>query len=127
MSEHDDQTRVFNWARSMAVICPELLLLFAIPNGAKLPWITDRKGRRFSPEANRLKDEGMKPGVPDFCLPVARKGFHGLFIELKFGRNKPSEQQIWWMDQLSTQGYLATACWGADQAIMTLQEYVGIV
>jgi hypothetical protein len=123
-SEHDEQARILSWAEITAAAYPELALLYAIPNGAKLPWKRDKKGKRFSPEAMRLKDEGLKAGVPDLCLPVARQDYNGLYIEMKYGRNKPTPAQIWWLDQLARQGYLAVVCWGAEEAIGVLREYL---
>jgi hypothetical protein len=129
MAEHDEQAAVINWAQFLTGQYPELGLLFAIPNGAKLPYFEARsrsgKKYRWSPEAEKLKAEGLKPGVPDLFLPVARKGYNGLFIELKYGRNKPSEQQVAYLDALSAQGYLAVVCWGAEEAIETITEYLG--
>ena len=84
MSEHDEQAALFEWATWHTSQCPELGLLFAIPNG----------GHRHPVVAARLKAEGVRAGVPDICLPVARKGYHGLFVELKFGRNKPTPAQV---------------------------------
>ena len=40
-----------------------------------------------------LKKEGVKAGVPDIVLPVLRCTYHGLYIELKVGRNKTSLKQ----------------------------------
>jgi hypothetical protein len=105
---------------------PELRLLHAIPNGAKLPWLRDKRGQRFSPQAFKLKAEGLRSGVPDLCLPAPRKGYHGLYIELKHGDNKPTDDQVWWLDRLSEQGYLALVCWEADEAIEAIGEYLGI-
>ena len=126
MSEHNDQAAVFAWAALQEGRRPDLKLLYAIPNGAKLPWRRNQKGQRYSSEAMKLKAEGLRSGVPDTCLPVARKGFHGLYIEMKHGRNKPSDNQAWWMDQLTQQGYLAVACWGPQEAIDTLCEYLDL-
>lgn len=125
MSEHDEQAFIFRWATLMEGRCPELELLAAIPNGAKLPFVK-RNGKRYSPEAMRLKEEGLKPGFPDMILPVPKRPYHGLFIELKFGSNKPTPEQERWLDALNEQGYLAVACWGADEAIEVISEYLGI-
>ncbi len=73
----------------------------------------------------QLKAAGVKAGVPDLCLPVARQGWHGLFIELKVGRNRPQERQVGWLDRLTAEGYLAVACWGWDEARETLEAYLG--
>ena len=51
---------------------PQLRLLYAIPNARK---------RSFA-MAKFLQAEGMRPGVPDMCLPVAMNGFHGLHVEM---------------------------------------------
>jgi hypothetical protein len=125
MSEHDEQRAIFEWAAWREGQYPELKLLAAIPNGAKLPYIK-KNGKRFSPEAVRLKAEGLKPGFPDMILPVPKGEYHGLFIELKFGGNKPTPEQAVWLDRLTERGYLAVACWGANEAIEVISEYLGI-
>ena len=40
---------------------------------------------------------GVKAGVPDLCLPVPMNGYAGLYIEMKYGSNKPTAQKR--MDQ----------------------------
>lgn len=125
-SEHEQQTLVIDWAEINSIAHPELRLLHAIPNGAKLPWMRDKRGQRFSPQALKLKAEGLRSGVPDLCLPVPRKGYHGLYIELKHGDNKPSEDQVWWLDRLNELGYQALVCWEADEAIEAIGEYLSI-
>ena len=65
-SEATEQERVINWARFYAKDFPELDLLHHIPNG----------GSRNQLEAANLKRQGVKAGVPDLCLPVARNGKH---------------------------------------------------
>lgn len=72
-SEATEQERVINWARFYAKDFPELELLHHIPNG----------GSRNQLEAANLKRQGVKAGVPDLCLPVARNGKHGLYVEMK--------------------------------------------
>lgn len=127
MSEHEEQVFVFEWAKMMEAQHPELALLHAIPNGAKTGYIKDKKtGRTYSPEKMRLNREGQKKGVPDICWPVARHNFHGLYIEMKHGKNKPTPEQEWWLDRLAEQGYLAVACWEAQDTIDTICEYGGI-
>lgn len=130
-SEHDEQRALIWWTNFYSTSHPELKLLFAIPNGAKLPY--SGKGKhRFSRQAIILKEEGLKNGVPDLCLPVARNNFHGLYIEMKRipirGRKggQPTQEQKWWKEQLTQQGYLAITCWGAKEAIAVLTSYLNI-
>ncbi len=116
-SEHDEQATVVAWCRMQG---GEWALIFAIPNGMHLAG----NSRARAAKMNKLKAEGLAPGIPDLFLPVARGGWHGCFIEMKAGDNKPTDNQAGWLDKLTTQGYYATACWGADEAIEALTEYM---
>lgn len=112
--EHQHQAALFRWAGFQCRRLPELNLLFAIPNG----------GYRNPATAGRLKAEGVKPGVPDVCLPVARGEFHGLFIEMKAGRNRPTTSQVAWHFHLSQQGYRVAVCYGVEAAIEVIEGYL---
>lgn len=112
--EEHEQIAIMSWARLMEHQIPELRLLHHIPNG----------GKRSTREAQYLKYAGVKPGVPDLCLPVARGGYHGLYIELKWGKNTPTQDQQEMLAALNEQGYLAVVKWGADEAIQTLTDYL---
>ena len=113
-TEHDEQVALFKWAAHMTFRYPELDLLFAIPNG----------GKRDKIIAIQLQREGVKPGVPDVCLPVPRQGWHGLFIELKYGRNTPTEYQLSWLERLTEHGYLAVVCYGWQDAVEVIKDYL---
>ncbi len=113
-SESNEQISLFEWCEYSLGKYPELKLLFHVPNG----------GCRSTATAGRMKAEGVKPGVPDLFLPVAKNGYHGLFIEMKAGRNKPTAHQAQWLEQLSVQGYLAVVCYGWEEAAKILTEYL---
>jgi hypothetical protein len=98
--------------------------MFAIPNGAWLPWKVNRRGKRYSPEAIKLKDEGLKSGVPDIFLPCPVGSFAGLFIEMKFGDNKPSIEQAGWIAALKVKGYYVEVVWGWEAAVAKIKEYL---
>lgn len=89
--------------------------VFHIPNG----------GKRNAREAAHFKRQGVRPGVPDLFVPVARGGHHGLFIEMKSKSGKTTAQQEKWLALLDAQGYMSCVCYGADQAIATIQSYIG--
>ena len=119
-AEDDDQKALFEWASTKANSGSPIRLLHAIPNG----------GKRNPREGARMKLQGVKAGVPDMCLPVARDGFHGLYIELKRpivkGEAKPvvSPEQKYWIEQLREQGYRAEVCYGWIEAKTLIEEYL---
>lgn len=114
-TEAQEQITLFSWAAMQSGKYPELNLLYHIPNG----------GSRHKAEARRLRAEGVKAGVPDLCLPVARGKYHGLYIELKRQHGgKISGFQNKWLSGLSSQGYKAVLCCGWEQAAKTIIEYL---
>ena len=121
--EHDEQVKVFEWAEITSLKFPALKMLLAIPNGAFY-------GGHWS-VANKMKAEGVKKGVPDIFLPVVMQRSElayevdsGLWIEMKAGKNKPSEQQKWWLEQLEKQGYVTRVCYSAEEAIEAIEDYL---
>ena len=111
-TEADEQTTLFEWAELQSGRYPELKLLYHVPNG----------GSRNKIEAARLQAQGVKAGVPDLCLPVARGGNHGLYIELKRQRGgRISEEQVRW---IMKHGYSAAICRGWEEAARTIVEYL---
>lgn len=115
-SEHEEQVALMEWAAYQANAAPELGLLFAIPNG----------GDRHPAVAAKLKAEGVKAGVPDLMLPVARGPYHGAFVELKVGRNRPHAAQLEWIERLRRQGYYAVVCHGFDEARQAIEDYLSL-
>lgn len=71
-----------------------------------------------------IQRQGVKAGVPDLHLPVARGGYHGLYIELKVGSNKATALQKDWIKELTKQGYLAVVCYGWQEAAEQLVNYL---
>ena len=114
MSEHLHQCAVMQWAKLSEKKYPFIDLLHAIPNG----------GARHIQVAKKLKAEGVKSGVPDLCLPLPRCGYAGLYIEMKYGDNKVSTNQAWWIDRLRAAGHKVIVCWSADEAIEKIKAYM---
>ena len=111
------QEMLFRWITYQLGEYPELALLYHIPNG----------GKRDAKTATILKRQGVKAGVPDLCLPVARNGKHGLYVEMKWGKNKTTDKQDWWLEQVRQQGYETAVCWTAEEAMDTIAGYVGVM
>ena len=114
-TEHVEQSMLLQWVNEHVEQWPELRLFYHIPN----------EGKRSPVAALRLKREGMKKGVPDNCLPVARGGYHGLFIELKRVRGgRVSDEQKQWIADLGAQGYKAVVCKGWQIAAFEIMHYM---
>lgn len=76
---------------------PELKWLYHVPNG----------GKRDSRTASMMKREGVRAGILDLALDVARGGYHGFRCELKRPKSKerPTKEQEEYMGFLEEQGY----------------------
>jgi hypothetical protein len=107
-TEHEEQAAVIAWADNH----PEAWVLYANVNGQYRP------GQRPEP--------GLRTGIPDLFLPLARGGANGLYIELKRTKGGVvSEAQNFWIETLLNRGYWAVVCYGADEAIEAIIEYLG--
>ena len=118
-NEHAEQVNLIQW---WSLQCRRFgiyeQLLFAIPNGGQRNIIT----------AKRMKDEGVRSGIPDLFLAVPRGNFHGLFIEMK----KPqggvvSDNQKACMEMLSKNDYCVTVCRGFVDAQEAIKGYLSLV
>lgn len=113
--EHREQVALFQWANIKGIG-----MLFAIPNG----------GHRHKATAAKLKAEGVKPGIPDICLAIAKGEYHGLFIEMKRrkedGKSAVSPKQRAWITALNLNGYQAAVCYGWLEAKEVIEEYLKI-
>ena len=101
-SEAREQEALFEWAQYY----PDLSMLYHIPNG----------GQRTGRGGAAMKRQGVKKGVPDIHLPVPRGGYHGLWIEMKYGRNRPTKEQQWWLNRLREQGHKVVVCYRFEDA-----------
>lgn len=109
-SEHEDQVALADWARTLAPLHPELGLLYAIPNA----------------NAHHKLSEGLLPGIPDLCLPLARRGHHALYIELKHGKGRLERVQVACIRRLVAEGNKVVVARGWDEARRAIIEYLGI-
>lgn len=112
--EHDEQVAVFQWAEYQWKIMPELALMYAVPNG----------GKRTKFQGAWLKAEGLKSGVPDVVLPIARGKFIGLYIEMKYGKNKADVNQIAWHNALRLEHHRVEICYSSIEAINVIKDYL---
>lgn len=75
-------------------------------------------------QATRMKSMGYKKGTPDVFVAYPMGGKHGLFLELKAAKGKPSPEQRQMIHALQEQGYAAAIAVGFDHAIALVTAYL---
>ena len=123
-SESSHQKALFCWSSLPEVRkqYPQLRWLYAVPNG----------GKRDAVTANNLKLEGVKSGVADLHLPVARQGYHGLYIEMKKPAERPvrggaggvSANQMEFRDFVQAEGFYWVVCHSWLEASQVIAGYL---
>ena len=116
-NEYQEQTQVIEWAARHEGKWPPLRLLNASLNGVRLPM-----GLRV-----KAKRAGMKAGYPDLFLPVSRKGYHGLYIEMKKRNGVPSDvrpEQWDWLSSLALGGYYVAVGFGFYDTVAIIEWYM---
>jgi len=87
---------------------------FHCPNG----------GNRNPKEAYKLKQMGVKAGVPDILIFEPRMNYVGLAIELKVSGRKPRENQLKWMEDLTKKGWLTFWADDLDDVLEEIDKYL---
>lgn len=111
MSEHTEQVALFN----MLLYHPDLWVVFAVPNG----------GLRNKRTAINLKHEGVKAGIWDIFVPIPANGYHGMYVEMKFGKNKLTAEQMQFGKAMIEYGYRCKVAYSAEEAYTEIMEYLG--
>lgn len=113
-AEHFEQAFLVQRLALLESRWPELSLGYAIPNG----------GLRSKAQAGKLKAEGVRPSVPDYCLPVPRWPFHGLYVEMKAIGKYAGPEQRKFQARLIEQGYAVVECQGDEAAERIVVNYL---
>lgn len=111
--EHYAQVRIFNFFYQFEDVYD---LMYSVPNG----------GARDVVTGAQLKAGGLKRGMPDINLDKPAGAYHGLRLELKVGKGKPTEEQIQKLNLLDKQGYFAVLCYGTQEAIDVITAYLNL-
>lgn len=109
--EHKMQVAFFQTVAYLGM--PHHRTIFAVPNAA----------RRSAQQGKRLKDEGMKAGIPDVICPFPRSGFASLMIEFKCKGNSPSPAQQEMIAALIKAGNAVCVARSAADAYSLLSKY----
>ena len=114
--EFEEQCALFSWARDPLLhkLHPELRLLSTSLNGVKLT----------KAQAGKAKAAGMLQGESDVRLPVARGRYIGLIIEMKYGKNKPTPEQLEYGALMAAEGHRFEVCYSCQAAQEVILEYL---
>jgi len=91
------------------------LKYYHIPNG----------GFRNAREGAKFKRMGVKKGVLDYFVARAAKGFHGLYIEFKWGKNKLTTEQKDFIRDVEMENYKTVCVYSIKDGIDAIYEYLG--
>lgn len=119
-TEHGEQAALICWC-----YLPEVQT--GLPDARKLYCNNNNAGLGDAVRGNRAKMSGVKKGVADLFLPVARHGKHGLYIELKVkdekkGRLSVSQKEFG--QQVMQDGYGWLCCFGWEEAARCITLYL---
>lgn len=103
--------------KGMCAINPLYALLYHIPN------------------ENSHRNPGVRGGVPDYHLPVAKpyidpdsgllRCYHGLWLEFKTADGDLRTDQEWWIQALREQGHFVDVIWeNIDNAFRVIDWYL---
>ena len=112
--ESDHQCALFNWAELHEHAYPALKLLRGSMNQVRLTPL----------QAKKAKAMGMKKGELDITLPVPRGGYTGLSVELKYGNNKPTKEQIDYGARLKVEGWYVAYLYDWEEAANLIKRYL---
>jgi hypothetical protein len=71
-----------------------------------------------------MKRMGVLKGASDLFMAWPNGGYHGLFIEIKSLKGKPTPEQLAFIQRMVDKGYYACICYGADEVIKTMKYYL---
>lgn len=113
-SEDQELVAFFDWVRWNESGDSLFSLIFHIANE-----------RKTSPRAGAyLKRKGVRAGIPDVCVPVARHGYSAMYVELKIKPNKISDAQKERMLALHGAGNCVRVAWSAQELINLVKWYL---
>lgn len=113
-AEDLEQKKIFEWIAYNKAREPKLRLAYHVPNESKRSTVTGA----------RLKQMGMLKGVSDICLPFNNNKYSNLYIELKAGNNKATQEQISFIEGINEAGGKGVVVYDGDNAIEIIKAYL---
>jgi hypothetical protein len=112
--EHKIQVEAVSWFRAVYSQFDELF--YAVPNGA----------RRDKRAGKRLKDEGMRRGIPDLILDLPRGRYAGLRAETKTETGDESGDQKEVIAKMRAVGFYVFVYRDAEEFKKEVRQYLAL-
>lgn len=113
--ESSEQRALIKWAALVPIVHQHLI-------------VSANGGKRDVYEGYKLKQQGVKAGIPDLFLAYPVAPYHGLWIELKRPLphlSKLSNNQRSWLDVLRAAGFAVFVAQGWLKARDIIVDYLG--
>lgn len=81
------------------------------------------EGQREAHYGRLLQSYGMRRGVYDLFITMARHGFNGAWIELKTVEGRLSKEQKEFEEDMRQQNYFTAVTYGLDEALKMIDWY----
>lgn len=82
------------------------------------------ENKRKTEKGYLLKAIGILSGVADLCLALPTENHGALYIELKYGKNKQTENQIKWQKEITKHGNDYIVCYTIEEALNKIQIHI---
>jgi hypothetical protein len=121
MSERDEQISFFDFIPVLQTQHPDMAeslgWIHASMNGA---WM---KNTKMAMIAMR---EGLRPGILDIFWAYNNGEYPGIYIEMKYGRNKMTDNQKNYTNWVVGQKYLVKVCYNWQEAVEVICAYASL-
>lgn len=114
--EHRLQQAVCQWCDKVAAHGPLA--------GMRLAYAIVNAGARSAQAAQYLRAEGLRPGLPDMCLPLPRFGFGAAYLEHKVMPRRLDADQIAYAWALVRAGNAYRISYCFEDSVEFLTRYV---
>ena len=111
--EDIEQCKLFDWIRSRKDL-------------KRFCWHTANERRCSLQEGRLLKRKGVRAGVFDTTIAIPRGPYHGMYHELKFGNNKPTDKQLEFAEDMTSQGYYCSWSVGFEASKKVIEWYLSL-
>lgn len=113
--EQDEQIALFEYLTRKEKKYPLLRWIHASMSGIPITHVKT---------ASLSKRAGRRRGVFDVFVPIAKDGYHGLWIEMKIKPNKLSTEQVEFKAFVDKGGFLTAVCYTWIEAAKTIFQYL---